>query len=370
MISHGMNIVSLCIRVWLGCILFLTVNLSAQPPATDFPVAKGSYFYHKIENQDDLLSAREIIELRSDEGLPVWFGRDFRKVVCLTGQCRMVNLWLFWDGAGNYLRFQENPGDLLTKTDHTVFTAADYKKLHRILSDTVSVLKDLKQEELIIKPVKTKGSVDAVSSATQPFLQEYLVKNAAYTCFTLWHTAYGETRKEILRILDKRANEKYLKLIFEKNDPTYLRWSVDFIRRHPVYHAIFYKQIMVLIKNKDEILSKRSLDYFSKDRLADKNLQKELIRSFKDFSYQRKSELLWKLSEVQKIDDEVILYLLDLFEKEQMNATLLGYTYRLIRKDNLQNSKIRTKQKKLLAHKNLYVRNITHKLLTEVSVGN
>lgn len=365
MTTYGMNIVFLTTRFWLIGLLFSSIQLSAQSPNTNFLDQKGSYLYHKINDLEDSLSSRDIIELLSDKGLPVWFGRDIRKVVCLTGQCRMVHLWLFWDGAGNYLRFQEDPGDRLTKTDHTVFTVADYKKLNLILFDTLSVLKDLKQEELIQKPNKNLGSVDAVSSATQPFLQQYLVRNAAYTCYTLWHTTYGISRKEILEILEKRADVKYLKLIFEINDPTYLLWAVDFIRRHPDYQTMFYRQIIGLIKNKDETVSKRAMSYFSKDRLTDFNVQKEMIRSFTDFSYQRKFEMLWNLSEVQKINDEVILYLLDLFEKQQLNSTFLGYAYKLVRKDNLHNPEMQGKLKALLAHENLYVRNITQKLLTE-----
>lgn len=353
------------IRLWLVCCLLSAIQCFAQQPGINFMEQKGSLFYHRIEDPKDSLSSHEITELRNEDGLPVWFGRDFRKVVCLTGQCRMVHVWLFWDGAGNYLRFQEHPGDLLSKTDHTLFGPEDYKKLQFILSDSLSVLKDLKQEELIIKPAAKQGSVDAVSGATQPYLQQYLVKNAAYTCYTLWHTVYGITRKEILDLLDQRANEKHLKLIFVKNDPVYLRWAVDYIRRNPQYHPVFYRQIIGLIKTNDETLSKQALNYFSANRLTDFHLQKELIERLNDFGYQRKFELLWNLAAVPKINDEVILYLLELFEKDQINSTLLGYSFKLIRKDNLNNPEIQRKLNSLIAHENLYVRNITKKLLTQ-----
>lgn len=354
----------ICSGILVVTALFFHLNSFSQNPTTDFFAVKGEVQSHLLVDKEDSLSSRELIELRDDKGFPVWFGRDFHKVVCLTGQCRMVHLWLFWDGAGNYLGFQEHPGDPLTKTDHTFFSAADKHKLHRILSDSFSVLKDLKQEELIMKPEKNEGKVDAISGATQPSLQEYLVRNAAYTCYTLWHTVYGDTREEILRIVEKRADEEYLKLIFEKNDPVYMRWAIGFIGRHPEYHAPFYHQLIELVKNRDETVSGQALTYFSEERLTEVRLQKELIRSFEDFSYQRKFELLSKLSEVQQIDDEVILHLLDLFEKEQINASLLGYTFKMVRKENLQNPRIRKKLEPLLNHNNLYVRNITQKLIT------
>jgi hypothetical protein len=170
--------------------------LLAQPKSVDFLGMKGDRYTHIYIDKNDSLSSQEIIELRNEKGLALWFGRDFQKIVCLTGQCRKVHLWLFWDGCGNYLGFQEHPEDPLTKTDHAVFNSEDYLKLHQILSDSVSVLKDLKQEDLIVRTEKDdkNPNIDAVSGATQLSLQEYLVRNAAYTCYTLWHTVYGNTR--------------------------------------------------------------------------------------------------------------------------------------------------------------------------------
>ena len=301
--------------------------------------------------------------MRDKNGISVWFGRDIREVVCLTGQCRLVHLWLFWDGIGNYLGFEEHPGDPLTKTDHAVFSVTDKQKLHQILADSVSVLKHLKQEDLIIKPDKTDGKVDAVSGATQPSLQEYLVKNAAYTCYSLWHTVYGNTQDEIFRILEQRADKDYLRLIFESGNPVYQSWAINFIRRHPDYHSEFYPQIIDLIKNKNEILSDHALSYFSKNSLSDIDLQKKIIQNFDDFSYQRKFELLWNMSEVQRIDNKVILHLLDLFENGQINASLLGYAYKLIRPENLTDPLIKKKLNSFVIHKNLYVRNITQKII-------
>lgn len=341
----------------------LIIPTHAQSGDVDYLNMHGKKLIHLFPDMEDSLSSSEIIELRDGKGLPVWFGRDIRKVVCLTGQCRIVHVWLFWDGTGNYLGFQEHQGDPLTKTDHTVFSVADKQKLHRILGDSVSVLKNLKQEELIVKPDKTDQKVDAVSSATQPSLQEYLVKNAAYTCYTLWHTVYGGTRDEIFRILEKRADKDYLKLVFESNNPEYLRWAISFIRRHPDFHADFYPRMIDQIKNRNETVSGQALAYFSKDRLSDVGLQNELIRSFEDFSYQRKFELLWKLSEVKRIDDEVIVHLLDMFKNDQINASLLGYSYKLIRPENLEDKRIWERLKEFTTHKNLYVRNLAQGIL-------
>ena len=362
--------------LFVGLVLiFLLLGIEvlfAQPKPVDFLGMKGDRFTHICIDKNDILSAQEIIELRNEKGLAVWFGRDFQKIVCLTGLCRKVHLWLFWDGCGNYLGFQEYPEDPLTKTDHAVFMLEDYLKLHQILCDSVSVLKDLKQEDLTVSTEKVdkNPNIDAVTGATQASLQEYLVRNAAYTCYTLWHTVYGNTRTEILDILDQRVDYSYLQLLFNEDNPEYLIWAIIFIKKHPKYHTGFNPQIIRLIKSNNENLSRQALNYFTQQQLCDVNLQRKLLQIFEEISYQRKFELIWKLTDVPKIDDEAILYLLGLFTGNRINASLLRYTYKLIHSDNLKNPKVLVKLSKFSKDKNMYVRNLTNNLLAQVSVGN
>jgi hypothetical protein len=47
-----------------------------------------------------------------------------------------------------------------------------------------------------------------------------------------------------------------------------------------------------------------------------------------------------------------------------MNASLLGYTYKLIRPENIENAQVYAKLNTFSGHPNLYVRNITRKLLS------
>jgi hypothetical protein len=279
----------------------------------------------------------------------------------------MVHLWLFWDGAGNYLGIQPHENEPLTKTDHNKFSENDYRKLNFILSDTGSVLKTLKQEELIIKAEKkeTKQRFDAVTGATQPSLQDYLVKNAAYTCYTLWHTVYGPTRTEVLAILDKRADAAFLQLSFETGDLIRLRWAVRFIRNHPEYHDAFYRQIINQIKSEDFQLSQLSLDYFDKSRLDDPVLQSELISNFAQMPYRCKFDLIWKLSSLKKVKDENVMILLQLFDDQIINASMLSYIYQLIHPESLKNHQIYKKLKKISKNDNRYVRDITLKLLSK-----
>ena len=79
---------------------------------------------------------------------------------------------------------QLDENESLTKSDHTPFEMEDYKRLDRILSDTLSVFKDLNYEDLIVEddsqPKEETNrenklfaflNVDAVSTATSPALK-------------------------------------------------------------------------------------------------------------------------------------------------------------------------------------------------------
>jgi hypothetical protein len=166
-----------------------------ERPQTGFWTMEGTLVTHFFEETTDSLSGPELFELQNEDGLPIWFGRHIFKDVCISGECKMIRLWLFWDGAGNYLGMQIPEEEPLTKSDHTEFEPEDYEKLGNILRDTASVLKGLKPEDLIIVPDSIDPykayEVDGYTAATQPALAEVVVKDAVYTCHTLWHTVYG-----------------------------------------------------------------------------------------------------------------------------------------------------------------------------------
>jgi hypothetical protein len=121
-------------------------------PKTGFWSQQGKLITHFFEEKTDSLSGPELFELQDENGLTIWFGRHIFKDVCISGECKMIRLWLFWDGAGNYLGMQIPEEEPLTKSDHTEFEPEDYEKLSNILRDTASILKTLKQEDLIIVP--------------------------------------------------------------------------------------------------------------------------------------------------------------------------------------------------------------------------
>jgi len=350
-------------KIGIISLLFLTQHSYAQTSRNDFKEMEGALYSYTITDDSDSLSSKVITELRDDKGLPVWFSRDFFKEVCLTGECIMVRIKIYWTGTATYLGFQTPKNFPLTKTDHSEFSQEDYKRLNKILSDTLSILKELKMEELTVKVIKEKQSdeeVDAITSATQPILSDYVVKDAVYTCYTLWHTVYGETQKEIKSILDKKASIQYLKLIFEhKNlEPQYICWAIDFIKRNPSYHPVFYHEILNLIKSDNINVSSKATRYFTPEYLMDVETQIAIAKLVGVTSSQNKFEIFRNFSAVPKTSNEAILIILEHYKNNKISAGFMKYVCTLIKKENMKDISITNELENLRKNENLYVKGL------------
>ena len=347
-------------------VLWITAgNSFAQYQGTRFVTFKGTQIRHSILDNADKLSAQEIIELQDSNGRPVWFARDIFKDVCLSGKCKLVRVRLYWNGALNYAGFDLVGNEPLTKTDHVVFDANDYKKLDRILGDKHSVLKNLQLGDLILKSVDKKGNdIDGISGATQPVLQDYVVKNAVYTCYTLWHTVYGSTRNILSKILEQRVDSNYLKLIFNENNLEYQIWAINFIEEHIKFQQLFYPDILDFIKSKNAELSAQALQYLgTPEMLSDVKSQFNLANLIKDVSENKKFEIIKLFSALPRLDNETILLLLNQYLSNQISPAMLSAVCKLIDADQLKDDRILEKIKNIANDKNLYVRNIIQRLL-------
>src|SRR5690606_30010984 len=300
-------------------------SLSQVKSQSDFWTMDGTIIKHDYYHFSDSLSEPIIYELQGEDGLPVWFGRKVYKDVCETGECKMINIWLFWDGTGNYSGFQIEDKEPLTKTDHDIFQENDYQRLHQLLADTNSVLKFLSQEDLTIGPFED-GTVDAYTSATQPSLAQVVVKDAVYTCYTLWHLVYGEIRQHILSILDARINSEYLQKMLLSKKPEHSIWAIHSIMRNPVYHKYFNLQIINLIRLENASVVNAAIQYTESLLQLDSIEQVELLHTMVDVNLNTKHRVLRLFLQLQSVDDVIITSILD----QVLNESLYIYEYNSI----------------------------------------
>ncbi|MBD0777855.1 hypothetical protein HPE56_08620 [Maribacter sp. ANRC-HE7] len=325
----------------------------------------GKYITHPYIDNEDPLSDSNIVEFRDANNISRYFTRRIRKPVCLSQVCQPISLYIVWDGSGNFQKLKLIKNKPLSKTDHTEFTQKEYLKLNSILSDEHSILKNLQKEDLILEDNRNllEKGIDAYSGATKPSLYEYVVRDAVYTCYTLWHTVYGPTRQRILQILDEKADSEYLRTIFNEQDIDYTFWGIDFLERHPKYQNGFYKEVAQYINSKNDELSQKALDYFSPNRLTELEVQKYLVTKCKK---EKQLDIIWKLASIENLDSSVILILLEKYNVGGIDVTDLGYVYKMMTKEHLANDKINLIMRNILNDDNRYVRNITMECLDKI----
>ncbi len=316
---------------------------------------------HKISDENDPLSSDEIIEQRDENGVPVWFYRDFFKQVCTDSTCKMARLRIYWDGAGNYNKFQLIENEPLTKTDHSQFTLADYQKLNMILADTGSILKDLKMDELIVKNEDNR-QVDAVTKPTRPSFTQYLVPDAAYTCYTLWHTTYGVTRDSILSFLDQMADANFLKKVLQTNESNKTLWGISFIDRHADFQASFCDSILNLVNAANQTISRKAFDYFLHKQIEVPEIQQKLTSRVELFPRNYQLELVQRLSKMSNIDNGAFLNFINAYIKGQLDAGMLKSVFETTRPTDWNDKDLINSLTLLSTDKNPFVREMVKKL--------
>jgi hypothetical protein len=353
-------------------------------PSKDFLTMEGVTTTRTLENTGEILSDGQVIELKGENGLTKWFGRYFHKDICTTGVCRMVRLWIFWDNTGNYLGMQFNENEPLTKSDHTPFEIKDYVRLDEIMADTASILRDLLYEDLTVETTVNKldttgipsmtgtgiFEVDGYSSATTPALKEYVVDDAVFTCYTLWHTVYGETKMYIDSLLKERITPAYMTRLLEGDSKQQL-FALGNIPPEDTLSREFEARVLQLIASPDMDVAKKALSLITPGYLADENKQLTLVEFIKHAKPEIKYAILYKLQVVNPISPEAILLLLEQFESGNISQGALNHIFKIIEKQaanskSIKEEEIQRRLKQLTENSDPYTAILTKKFMEEM----
>lgn len=346
------------------CYIFLGSLLSISPYLRkDFLNMDGELItHHEVDKEIT------IYELRATTGLTRWYGQEVFTEVCMSKECKQVHIWLFWNGLGDYLGFQLEGDDQLTKKDHEPFTKNDYKQLDQILADKGSYFRYMELTDLIANQDSAR-QVDAYSGATKSFLTAYSVEGAVYTCFTLWRIVHGTVRERIRALFRQRIDNSYLEQLFASSDPPLLAQAIDLLIAYPSYQRTFAAEIIVVIeKCPDEGLALKALGNIEDDLLGDGKFQRQLVADIGATSSSMRAEIIWKLSTAKKVDASVVSKLLDSFLSGEIEVNELRLIYLMINDEMMADRQIHEQVTVLERHENAYVRKISAALLA--GVGN
>ncbi len=210
------------------------------------------------------------LKLALDErGNPVYFFRNIFTPVCLTGECKPVYINFYWDLLGNYTHYDMPEGEILTKMDHDEFSEDDYTKLQDILINSSSLLKDVEMEDLISTGTEhLADSVDAKTGATLKSIKKEIIEGAVYTCYTLWHIAYGDVVVGKMRsVTDSLCNETLLHTFLNSPNYHYQYWAMGKVMdNNGKVKPAFLPDVKHIIQGKNIFAARYALQKITSDQ--------------------------------------------------------------------------------------------------------
>lgn len=319
-----------------------------------------------IINFSDTLQNDTLLIYYDRERTPVKYSRRVICNVCVKQECRLVNIELFWNITGRYLGFMLPEGEFLTKNIHEHFSVKDYDQLHSILNNPLSPLAKYSINDLVsLSNLKTKN-IDAVSSATNLSISNYVVKGAVYTTYTLWQIVYGDTKKEIEKQTAKMLTSEIAVKILSEDNSEDIKWVLNHIPSDMKISTVFTKKIFNLIAGDDLYLTKTALNALSNDLLTDE-IQLKLFEIFKNSGYLKQRLILEKLSHASHLNREIVYGLADNFET--LTGTEIIDIIRLFKTHNIDDKQIIRQIAALLENDNKYVANEAWNFLNEVKIA-
>lgn len=242
----------------------------------------------------------EVRLVRDSTGMPEYYHAHIFTPVCDDEICKPVYIDLYWDLLGSYIRYNVPPDQPLTKMDHEEFLPEEYTKLHEILVDSNSLLKDYKMEELVESATKTSpGEVDAVTGATAKSLQAVVIPGALYTCYTLWHIAHGRVVDTIAKITDDLVNPPLLLHFLKSRNHRYQYFALNKVIDHRGNMEADYREVVInLIRSPNVFLGTQVLAQLSPAYFFDEEWQNWLWETFQGGSYRLKLGVLDKLEQL------------------------------------------------------------------------
>lgn len=241
----------------------------------------------------------------SNTGDPEAFSRDIHTAVCIDTLCRLLDITLYWESTGKYLGYSLPRGEQITKKEHTPFSGSDYSRLTEILSDSSSQLGYYTMSE--IHPAKKLvAQTDGISGATIPDIAAWIVPEAAYTSFTLWHLTYGATRDSIVAYTkNKLITIQLLNNFLQNSDPYNQVKALQWIIETKQQCVPFINQALGILHSGNYAASGQALRFLKKSDINEERLQKEVIQLFDSEDFRIKNIAIEYFRSLDKLNQPV-----------------------------------------------------------------
>ena len=268
----------LAVSILMGLVGLLTYLVSGPTPAFEIETKNGGGF--------------AVHEVRWGERLEK-YSANIQAPVCEEGICYNVNVIFNWNLIGEFIDYQTQPYDPLTKLDHKPFTLADYAKLQKILTNHDLIFTGLPANELVVKADET---VDGYSGATIEAIKDEVIDGALFTCYTLWHIANGAVVDSIRQHTQQQLDKAMITKIIGYNTASAHYYLIEHMSE--VQFEQNLPEIIGLIKTGKGYFPKNAVEKIPEKLFARKELQDFLIQSYDSLSYYTQVAALSKLQKV------------------------------------------------------------------------
>src|SRR5690554_5613123 len=246
----------------------------------------------------------EVEAMKDEEGVPYWYRRIFTPV-CLTGECLMVDVGIYWYCTGEFLGL-EVYREHLTKTDHSIFSDEDYNRLLDILGNDWSSLREYEFTDLVDE---NEEGVDGTSGATKKEIADEAVEDAVYTTYTLWHLIHvGEKEQLASLTTDFLGREDVFESLIKTEDQRYLKFLMDLLSLGKIPSS--QKTDLMLIKGlntaADPSLKKLALKALPYANLEEPSMQNEIVKAYARASIEEKLQIIAALGDIERPSADLI----------------------------------------------------------------
>jgi len=236
---------------------------------------------------------------------PEAFSRNIYTAVCIDSLCRPVDITLYWEMTGKYIGYSLPPGEELTKREHVPFSESDYKRLSEILSDSTSQLGFYSPEEIHPAKQAVKKS-DGITGATLPDLSPWIVPEAAYTSYTIWHLTYGATRDSIVNYTKKHLlSNQLLTNILQNKDPYNQIMALRWISESNMNSNQFIEPALTVLQSGNYQSSRQALKFLKLSGIDNERLQLEIIKLLESEEFRFKNLAIEYIRESEKLTTPV-----------------------------------------------------------------
>lgn len=274
-----------------------------------------------ISIEIDSMGLQNVDLLKDKNGKPILYVSEISTPVCADGNCRLMDIRLYWTLLGDYAGFDRYPMLPLTKHDHDEFLIEDYIRLHHLLIDNNSILKKRTIDELVEKPKKTiENEVDALSGATVAEIKEAVVSGALYSCYTAWHIVHGRIKGELKNYTLSILKDDMIIDMLTSNNTNYQIFAIDKLdidgyRKHFNDLITIYETGIPLVRA--FVLKKMPNDFW-----IDEELQSPFWKLFGNIDTNSRSLLLDRIDSASNTTLELISSQLGVMTKNQLKIYL------------------------------------------------